>query len=305
MKSIRKWIRDIFGFSGTEINGFLILLPVTLVLVFSEPVYHAWMTGLSRQEPKDLAKLDSLVAVWELQKKKPALEPTQQVILFSFDPNTASVEELRSLGFSERSSNRIAAYRLKGGIFRVKSDLTKIYGLDSTLYNQLYKYIRLPSSRVVLTESGKPHNRPETEASDRTQGSKIFDINTADTTLFKTVYGIGPRLAARIVKFRDGLGGFIHRHQLYEVYGLDSVVVERLLKVGLIKSDFIPAKININVADEEQLARHPYIGYKFARALKTYRYQHGDFQQVNDIKKLSAINSQDLERLLPYVKVKD
>jgi competence ComEA-like helix-hairpin-helix protein len=82
-------------------------------------------------------------------------------------------------------------------------------------------------------------------------------------------------------------------------------VVERLLKAGFINGNFIPAKININAADEEALAHHPYIGYKYARAVISYRYQHGDFQQVSDIKKLSAINSHDLERLLPYIKLND
>jgi competence ComEA-like helix-hairpin-helix protein len=107
------------------------------------------------------------------------------------------------------------------------------------------------------------------------------------------------------VKFRDGLGGFINEEQLFEVYGLDSMVVEKLMKVGFIDADFTPAKININAADEEVLARHPYIRYKNARAVISYRYQHGDFQQASDIKKLSAINPLDLERLLPYIKVND
>lgn len=305
MNSIRKWIRDIFGFSGTEVNGFLILLPLTAVLVLSEPIYRRWVISRDRQYADDIEKLDSLVAAWDNDLKKPVLELEPPVSLFPFDPNTLSVAELRSLGFPEHSAKRIAAYRLKGGVFRVKSDLLKIYGLDSTLYKQLYKYIQLPSNRLVLNESGKPHNRPETKAFERTQQSITFDINTADTTLFKTVYGIGPRLAARIVKFRESLGGFIKKTQLYEVYGLDSLVVDRLFKVGFIEEGFIPAKINVNAADEEALARHPYIRYKFARALISYRYQHGDFQQASDIKKLSVINASELERLLPYIKLND
>jgi competence protein ComEA len=304
MNSIRKWIRDIFGFSGTEINGFLILLPITLALVFSEPLFHAWTAGKPAEHSEDAKILDSLVAVWERDQDKPAFDTVQQVLFF-FDPNTAAVPELRRLGFSERSSKRIAAYRLKGGVFRQKSDLMKIYGLDSTLYKQLYAYIRLPSSRLILAESGETPARTKPKREAKTHQSENFDLNTADTTRLKTIYGIGSRLAARIVKFRDGLGGFIHSNQLYEVYGLDSLVVDRLRKVSFIGSDFTPQKIDINAADEEQLAGHPYIRYKFARLLVSYRYQHGDFQQVSDIKKLSAMNPQQVERILPYIKVND
>lgn len=304
MHSIRKWIRDIFGFSGTEINGFLILLPITVVLVFSEPLFHAWTAGKNAEHAEDEEILDSLVAVWEGDKGKPDWDTLQQALFF-FDPNMATVPELRRLGFSERSSNRIAAYRLKGGVFRQKSDLMKIYGLDSTLYKQLYAYIRLPSSRLILAESGEPHVPTKTKRDAKTHQSENFDLNTADTTRLKTIYGIGSRLAARIVKFRDGLGGFIHANQLYEVYGLDSLVVDRLRKAAFIGSDFTPEKININAADEEQLAGHPYIRYKYARLLVSYRYQHGDFQQVSDIKKLSAMSPQQVERILPYIKVND
>jgi DNA uptake protein ComE-like DNA-binding protein len=127
----------------------------------------------------------------------------------------------------------------------------------------------------------------------------------ADTTVFKGVYGIGSKLAARIVKFRDGLGGFIGQHQLREVYGLDSLVVDRLLKVSFIKDGYMPRQINLNSADEKDLSAHPYIRQRIARSLITYRFQHGNFQDVNDIKKLPVLTAVEIEKILPYVTVKD
>ena len=127
----------------------------------------------------------------------------------------------------------------------------------------------------------------------------------ADTTVFKGVYGIGSKLAARIVKFRDGLGGFVRHNQLREVYGLDSIVVDRLLKASYVHEGFIPMQLNLNTADEKQLSMHPYIRQKIARALITYRFQHGDFQDVNDIKKLPMITSAEIEKILPYLKLVD
>ncbi|MEX2233913.1 MAG: helix-hairpin-helix domain-containing protein [Cyclobacteriaceae bacterium] len=301
MNSIRKWIRDVFGFSGNEINGFLILIPLMVALIFSEPLYRVFVTNAGRHYPEDYKKLDSLVAGWNIQTK-PDIAPMVEASVFTFDPNTASEEELRRLGFSEISARRIAAYRHKGGVFRIKSDLMKIYGLDSTLYKQLYNYIRLPTRHSLPADRVKPHSGPKYAPLEVT---RTFDINIADTILLKSVYGIGSRLALRIVRFRDGLGGFVEPEQLYEVYGLDSIVVQKLLKVGFIKTDFVPEKININTADEQQLFSHPYIRSKIARALVGYRYQHGDFKDISDIKKLSAIKPEELQRLLPYVKVRD
>lgn len=300
MNPVRKWIRDIFGFSGNEINGFLILLPLMMLLIFSEPLYHTWMATRPRSYPQDIEAMDSLLARWPPAKTSPGQAPViQEVSMFEFDPNTASVQELRRLGFPENLANRIAAYRSKGGGFAVKSDLLKIYQLDSSLYKRLYSYIRLPSRRL------KQDKRPGTATFGKKDVNKSFDINTADTILLKSVYGIGPVLAARIVRFRDALGGFVRTEQLHEVYGLDSAVVRKLLMVGFIHPDFVPAKININSADEKKLSAHPYIRKKIAGALIHYRFQHGDFADINDIKRLSLIGANEAERLLPYLKITD
>ncbi|MGC1242769.1 MAG: helix-hairpin-helix domain-containing protein [Chryseosolibacter sp.] len=301
MNPVRKWIRDIFGFSGNEINGFMILIPLMILLIFSEPAYHSWVASEQRQYPDDVRKLDSLLTPAANSPGAANKTPvTYEVGSFGFDPNKASTETLRKLGFSEILATRIAAYRSKGGVFRVKSDLLKIYGLDSTLYKRLYLFIKLPSRPLYQDQQV-----PAAKGSGKQSVSKPFDINTADTILLKKVYGIGSVLAARIIKFRDALGGFVKPEQLNEVYGLDSVVVKRLLKVGFVKADFVPEKLNINTADEEKLSGHPYIRRKLAGALVSYRFQHGDFKDITDIKKLSIMRPDEMERLLPYLKTVD
>lgn len=300
MNTVRKWIRDLFGFSGTEINGFVILIPLMLLFVFSKPAYHGWRAARIPRTEGDSVQLDSLIRRWDQEGQ--LATTARQVTRFNFDPNTADVTALQKLGFNDISAKRIATYRSKGGVFRTKSDLLKIYGLDSTLYKQLYRYIDLPEILSIAgrkkpaTREGRPHKKKE---------NRPFDINTADTLQLKSVYGIGSILAARIIKFRDRLGGFVTPGQLYEVYGLDSLTVKELQKVSFITGDFVPEKININTADEKTLSGHPYIRFKLARLLVSYRFQHGDFPQASDIKKLSSIKPEEMQRLLPYIKVKD
>lgn len=307
MKTLRKWLRNAFGFSGSEINGFLVLVPLMVVLVCSEPAYRVWLSRQTRPNPDDIRMLDSLILSWNIASGHQKTD-FQKDSLFQFDPNTASVAHLEQLGFSGSLAKRIVAYRQKGGTFRVKADLLKIYGLDSALYHQLYDSIGLPSNRFVATDASgdrskgkdrfqktKPHRKPQQE----------FDINTADTTQLKSIYGIGSILAARIVKFRSGLGGFIRPGQLYEVYGLDSAVVQRLVSVSFVHPAFVPYKINLNTAGEKELSRHPYIRYRIASMLVNYRLQHGDFLEAGDIKKLAALKPDEADKMLPYLKVRD
>jgi len=59
---------------------------------------------------------------------------------------------------------------------------------------------------------------------------KKFNLNHATKLDLIRVKGIGDYYATRIIKFRDKLGGYYSRNQLYEVYGLDSIVVEECFK---------------------------------------------------------------------------
>lgn len=303
MKTLKRFISNWFGFSRTEVNGFLILLPLMLIILFSKPLYNLMLTDDNSSQVADAIMLDSLVAQLKKQRITDSLFDehvvTNQINFHSFDPNKATENELAELGFSKTLSTRIANYRQKGGVFRIKRDLMKIYGMDSTLYHQLYSYIALPEEKsIAQTTKVEPVIR-------KVSKPEPFDINQADTNQLKNVYGIGPVLAKRILKFREGLGGFISNEQLSEVYGLDSLVLKSLKENSYIDDSFVPKKININTSDEKQLSSHPYIRKKNARAIMAYRFQHGNFTSVKEIRKIAVIHPNEAERIIPYLTVED
>lgn len=300
MNIIRKWIRDAFGFSAREVNGFIILLPLALMIVLAQPLYHGWMLEHPQDFTAERAMLDSLVTLWEKNNNTDTAKIATPV-LFAFDPNKASVKELSALGFSEILSTRIASYRQKGGQFSVKRDLLKIYGLDSTFYFRLYTYISLPEKKERKFED----KNSTVKKHRKTRVPGLFDLNIADTAQLKTIYGIGPALSLRIVRFREKLGGFVKREQLSEVYGLDSAVVKRLFEVAFITKDFIPKQMNMNEADESELSAHPYIKRSMASAIVAYRFQHGNFSRVEDLRKLGLLKPEDIDKLLPYLTVNE
>ena len=53
-----------------------------------------------------------------------------------------------------------------------------------------------------------------------------IELNMAAAEDLRSLPGVGPVLSQRIVRFRDVLGGFHDIDDLYEVYGLDSSVVD-------------------------------------------------------------------------------
>jgi competence protein ComEA len=294
---IQKIVRNFFGFSRTETNGFLVLIPLMIFVIFSEPIYRNWQAQNPVGLKDETHKLDSLVQLMGFTKTEVARNASPT--LFSFDPNKATQAELLSLGFSKTMAKRIENYRSKGGEFRTKKDLLKLYGMDSSLYAQLYPYVLLPENLVkpqLFTRDKKNIAKTEKVKS---------NLNEADTSALKKVFGIGEKLSLRIVNYRNSLGGFMQSSQLREVYGLDSVVVDRILQSFFIPEEVVLTKININTASEEVLAKHPYIKYKMAKAIIAYRYQHKAFASLDDLLNIKIIDQQAYHKMKPYLSVND
>jgi competence ComEA-like helix-hairpin-helix protein len=304
MTTIRKWVRFLFGFSGTETNGFLILFPLLFIILFSQPIYRAIKTSSAVAiSETDKVLLDSIIQAFEKDENETemngATQPKSERHLVVFNPNTASEVTLMQLGFDDKISKRIITYRSKGGKFLIKQDLLKVFGMDTLLYRELHAYIDLPETRSVNSKN-KSQSKHDFTAVKR---DEKFDLNLADTTELKTVYGVGSKRARRIIAFREKLGGFIRSSQLREVYGLDSAAVEQLLKRSFIADGFLPFRLNINKAGEQELSAHPYISPVIAKAIVAYRFQHGNFASADEIRKLQNLKKEEADKIIPYLDV--
>ncbi len=62
----------------------------------------------------------------------------------------------------------------------------------------------------------------------RSAGPALVDLNTADEETLRTLPGIGPALAARIVAYREEHGGFQYLYELTNVKGIGISTFEAL-----------------------------------------------------------------------------
>jgi competence protein ComEA len=304
MRGITRWVKESFALSHSQASGFIVLLPLLGIIVFSGPAWHWYISARADDRSRDVAMLDSLVELWESRPIAHGAVPPPQSTLFHFDPNHVTVEELRALGFSTNLATRIDRYRQKGGKFLVKKDLLKIYGIDSSFYKQLSAFIDLPqkSERKRTQQEKVTYERKSTSV--KTTSVK-FDLNKADTSQLMSVGGIGTKRSQRIIKYRDALGGFIHMDQIQEVYGLDSTVVRKLSVESFIAEDYQPVTINVNTSDEKRLASHPYLSNVAARSIVAYRFQHGEFKTIEELRNIHALDEKTIQKITPYLTLGD
>lgn len=64
-------------------------------------------------------------------------------------------------------------------------------------------------------------------------------------------------------------------------------------------------KVDINRAGFSQLTTIPNVGEKLAWAIINYRKEHGDFEEIAELKNIKGIKEKKLEKLRPYIKTRD
>ena len=121
-------------------------------------------------------------------------------------------------------------------------------------------------------------------------------LNTADTTALKTVPGIGPYYARKIIEYGQRLGGYVDVDQLDEIEGfpLDA-------KDYLVIENAAPHKLNVNTLSLNELKRHPYLNFYQAKAVTDYRRLHGPLHSLSDLRLSKDFPPEAIRRLEPYV----
>ncbi|OSZ77344.1 hypothetical protein CAP36_13160 [Chitinophagaceae bacterium IBVUCB2] len=219
--------------------------------------------------------------------------------LFYFDPNTISAEGWKKLGLREKTIGTILNYLNKGGKFRKPEDVQRIYGLFPNEYERIAPYIKIESTgdNKNYAENNTPTN---TSPKTYTPRYAIVDVNIADTTAFIALPGIGSKLAARIINFRDKLGGFYSINQVGETFGLPDSTFQKIKQYLKLENGSV-RKININTSTVDEMKTHPYIKYSLANPIIAYRNQHGSFTKVEDVKKVMAVTDEVYNKIAPYL----
>jgi competence protein ComEA len=232
----------------------------------------------------------------------PERSVVKQIITpFQFDPNTLNVEGWKRLGFSEKQATGILKFREKGGYFRKKEDLKKLYAVTDEVYIALEPF-------VTISQNNKPSYNKTSGGQNPSNDSKFFserykaELNSADSAELVKVYGIGPVTARRIIRYRERLGGFTFIEQLREVSGIDSAKFE-IIRDGVFADPDVVRKIDINKSTISQLRQHPYIDYYIAKAIVDTRVKKGAFTSPDELGEIPLIYSALYKKLRPYISI--
>jgi competence protein ComEA len=314
-RPFKEQLRDLLSLHKTERRGNAAAM-LLLALAIGALYYYQ-----TRYKPStaDLEPIRAQMEAWLAARDSARIDPIKSPAdaePFPFDPNHIGEEEWQRLGLSARQAAAIMRYRDKGGRFRSKADVRKMYTIRPEQFERLRPFILLPDSAPARSEkpqgarNGQQSRTPFVREEDRfaprpaREPLRKLEVNTADTTALIALPGIGPAFARGIVKYRDGLGGYYALDQLAEVYLLqDKPDAVARLKELLTLDTLMIRRIPLNTCTAEELAAHPYIRWKLARPIVAYRQQHGPFKEVAAIRSIHLIDEALYRKLAPYLSV--
>ena len=301
---MKKKREKIFLLTGEQWLGLLILgviIAATLVgMKYLQPADEPTILveDSVKTDFKDYqTKQDSLYkAKWKKTYKRDTIAIRMQV----FDPNTVDSMTLLHLGFKPWQAKNMLKYRAKGGKYRKKEDLKKLYGMTDSMYLALTPYIYIKDSIVVDSARIDSVHMDTLPKWNSTKKDTILNLRTADTTELKLIRGIGSYRAKMIVRYREQLGGYAQVEQIMEARGMDKVIADSILPHFYIDS-VVVNKIPINHIRPEVLQRHPYLNFEQAKAIYEYRRKHIRIKSAEELKKIKGLSPTDIEKILIYL----
>ena len=317
--------KDWLAFTRKEQYGIILLAVLMLILIIFrllmvvvwEPPQMNIITDVSQYiEPENAAA--------DLPRSHGEKDPHKNLYHFkSFDPNHVTVTELDRMGLPHYVIINWIKYLESGGSFSEPNDIGKIYGLDSLLAQELSQFVCF-SGQAEQINLYQEHEQKESVSNvpaasfsdfyDSTEGNKasdyladsdyVIELNSATASGLKRLRGIGNVLSERIIDYRELLGGFYCKEQVYEVYGISKELYESIRQHLVVRKQPY-RKMDINKASIRYLKKHPYLNFYQARDIVEYRKRNGDIASAEELKQIESIDAQTYQKIIPYFKFFD
>ena len=287
-----------FWYHKNQRNGIFIL--IILIVIFQFIIVFVDFSSeekVDTNSPKIIAfhhQIDSLRKI-NLENKR--------LKIFPFNPNYITDYKGAQLGMSLVEIDKLLAFRKTGKFINSEKEFQKVTSISDSLLHSISPYFKFPDWVVK-----KKQNRQLSTSRDTrlfAKKSKYIltstDINIAVKDDLKTINGIGEKLSERIIKYRSKLQGFSTLNQLYEVWGLDTEVVDKLLLVFKVINLPNIKKINVNTVSFRELLKNPYLDYELCKKIFEYKDEVAELQDISELKNIIGFPLDLYDRIVLYL----
>ena len=287
-----------FWYHKNQRNGiFILIIFIVLFQFIIVFVDFSSKENVNIDTPKVVAfrhQIDSLRKI-NLENKR--------LKIFPFNPNYITDYKGAQLGMSLAEIDKLLAFRKTGKFINSRKEFQKVTTISDALLNSISPYFKFPNWVVERNQNMQLSTSRDTRLF--AKKSKYIltstDINLAVKEDLKTINGIGEKLSERIIKYRSKLQGFSTLNQLYEVWGLDTEVVDKLLLVFKVINLPNIKKINLNTVSFRELLKNPYLDYELCKKIFEYKDEVAELQDISELKNIIGFPLDLYDRIVLYL----
>jgi DNA uptake protein ComE-like DNA-binding protein len=287
-----KIFKSHFWYTKNQRNGILLLL---IIIIFLQLILH--FKNFDSQQLVDLSqpKITSYNKQLDSLKKKSSKK--KKFKIYPFNPNYISDYKGYQLGMNVDEIDRLLAYREQRLYVNSAKEFQAITKISDSLLQKISPFFKFPEWVQ------KKNNQQRYIPNSRINVSEIttVDINKATLKDFTFIEGVDEYLSERIIKYRSKLQGFSFKEQLFEVWGLDELIANKILSTFSIKNKPIIKKVNINTASFKEVLSNPYIDYELCVKIFDYRDEVAELQSISEIKNIEGFPIKKYNRIVLYL----
>ncbi|MCF8322663.1 MAG: helix-hairpin-helix domain-containing protein [Flavobacterium sp.] len=288
-------IKSYFQFTKNQRTGVFCLL--VLIVVFQ--VIYCFI-DFNFVIPKSTEKENWLSLQHKINSiKQEKLEFVPKI--YPFNPNFITDFKGYKLGMSVAEIDRLLAFRKQNKYVNSSKEFQAVTKISDSLLAVISPYFKFPDWVKNKKEFVDYKNYSKTTFAKK-EKIVILDINQATKEDLIKIYGIGEATSLRILKFKEGLGGFVSMDQMNDVWGLSLEVIENLNSHFKVSAQPTVNKIDINNASIKELAQFPYFNYQIAKQIVTFRSMNGDFKNKDDLTKIKGLSIDKATIIALYLK---
>ena len=242
-------------------------------------------------ESEEQIKIDSL---------KNIAAKNDTIAIYPFNPNFITDFKGYTLGMSVAEIDRLHSFRDENKYVNSAKEFQNVTNVSDSLLIRISPYFKFPA----WTQNREKNSFKKTNTFVvKSESIKVVykDLNTTTAEELQQINGIGEKLSARIIKFRDRLGGFLVDDQLFDVYGLKKEVVNKTLIQFKVISKPEIVKINVNTASAAELSKLIYLQKHVAESIVNYRNLNGSINSLNELLKIEDFPAERINRITLYL----
>jgi DNA uptake protein ComE-like DNA-binding protein len=285
-------LKSYFIFSKSHRSGIVLLL---ILMVLVQLFYYF----ISNQIPATSEDTSWLLAQNEIDSLKQN-RATKKDTIYPFNPNFITDYKGYKLGMSVQEIDRLHHYRAQNKYVNSAVEFQKVTKVSSNLLQRISPYFKFPD--WVTNKSATSYKKFQMYPTKEKLAIIQKDINAATKEDLIAVYGIGEKLAEKILIEKEKFGGFVSMEQFQFIWGISPEAIEDLQKRFFVKNTSSILKVAINELSIKELAKFPYFNYALAKEIVIYRSMNNGIKEISDLTKIKGMPNEKIKIIALYLK---